>query len=395
MKRRRGLWLVPLAVGACVALAGSPDPAFDQLASRPSLSSGLGLPPAAVQDPALVALGRKLFMDRRLSANGTMSCGMCHVPEQGFAANELATAVGIEGHSLRRNAPTVLNVGFQEALFHDGRERRLENQIWAPLLAGDEMGNASKDVVLARVRELADYAPLLERVLAGQDLTTQTLEAALAAYQRTLVSGGSRFDRRFYAREVGALSAQEQQGFELFRSKARCAACHRFEIDSALFTDHQFHNTGVGWARQQPAARVRVPLAPGVETEIPFALIESLVTPLAPDHGRFEVTGREPDRLAYRTPTLRNIALTAPYMHDGSIATLEGVIEFYDRGGIDNPGKEPFLRRLGLSGEEKQALAAFLRALTGENVGQLASEARAAASTPDFPGARGGAPAAR
>ena len=389
MKRRRGVWLVPLAAGTCVALAGSPDPAFDERASS------LGLPPAAIQDPALVALGRKLFMDRRLSANGTMSCGMCHVPEQGFAANELATAVGIEGHSLRRNAPTVLNVGFQEMLFHDGREQRLENQIWAPLLAGDEMGNASKEVVLARVRELVDYAPLLERVLAGRDLTPQMLEAALAAYQRTLVSGGSRFDRRFYAREAGALSTQEQNGFELFRSKARCGACHRIQIDYALFTDHQFHNTGVGWARQKPAARVRVPLAPGVETEIPFALIESLVTPVAPDYGRFEVTGHEPDRLAYRTPNLRNIALTAPYMHDGSIATLEGVIEFYDRGGIDNPGKEPFLRPLGLSGEEKQALVAFLRTLTGANVGQLASEARAAASTADFLGTRSSAPAAR
>src|SRR5689334_16787515 len=176
----------------------------------------LGLPelPDAAQDtPARIALGRRLFMDRRLSRNGTMSCAMCHVPEQGFAVNEVATAVGIEGRSLRRNAPTVLNVGFARSLFHDGRVHKLEEQAWGPLLAADEMGNRDHQSVVDRIGSLPDYAGAFEHAFAGIPVSPQAIAAALAAYQRSLVSGGSRFDRWHYGGESRALDELEQRGF--------------------------------------------------------------------------------------------------------------------------------------------------------------------------------------
>jgi cytochrome c peroxidase len=348
----------------------------------------LGLPAApAGTAPTLeqAELGRKLFMDRRLSRNGTMSCGMCHVPEQGFTVNELATAVGIEGQSLRRNTPTVLNVGYQTLLFHDGRAASLEEQVWGPLLAADEMGNITREAAVARVRALPEYRGLFDAAFGSADISPAGIAAALAAYQRTLSSGSSRFDRFYFGGEGNALSRLERDGFEVFRGKGRCVACHTVGARSALFTDLAFHTTGVGFARARAApGPMRVPLAPGVETLVDPTAMPGVFSPDAPDLGRFEVTRDERDRYAYKTPSLRNVALTAPYMHDGSLATLERVIDFYDGGGIDNPGRDALLQPLGLTVEEKRALGAFLRALTGDNVDRLATQARAAASTPSF-----------
>jgi len=354
------------------------------LTQSASADPALGLPPleALQKDPsaaARVELGRRLFMDRRLSHNGTMSCGMCHVPEQGFTTNEMATAIGIEGRSLRRNAPTVLNVAFQPMLFHDGRETSLERQAWSPLLAVDEMGNASRAAVVARVSGLADYSSAFARVFPGAGINEDTIAVALASYERTLIAANSRFDLWLFSGEGSALTARERSGLELFRGKAGCTACHHFSERAALFTDHLFHNTGVGWARANAASRtMSVPLGGGETAEVSSAEMTALFGGDLHDDGRFEVTRQLRDRWAYKTPSLRNVALTAPYMHDGSLATLREVIEFYDRGGIDNPGKDPLLQPLHLSLDEKQALEAFLRALTGETVGQLAAEARAA-----------------
>jgi cytochrome c peroxidase len=348
----------------------------------------LGLPPLpAAEQPTIeqIDLGRKLFMDRRLSRNGTMSCGMCHVPEQGFAVNELATAVGMEGQSLRRNTPTVLNVGYQRLLFHDGRASSLEDQVWGPLLAADEMANLTREAAAERVQALPEYHALFARAFPSAGITASSIASALAAYQRTLNSGNSRFDRFHFGGERAALTQQERTGFDLFRGKGRCTACHTVGTRDALFTDQAFHNTGVGFAKAKVASqRLRVTLAPGVEIELHIAELPGVFSPDDPDLGRFEVTRQSGDRYAYKTPTLRNVALTAPYMHDGSLPTLEAVVEFYDRGGIDNPGKDVLLAPLGLTTEEKQALVAFLRALTGDNVELLAAQARAAASTFKF-----------
>lgn len=342
----------------------------------------LGLPAIAVpadnpQTPEKVALGRKLFFDRRLSFNGTMSCAMCHVPEQGFTSNELATPLGFEGRSLRRNAPTVLNVAYHPLLFHDGREHALETQVWGPLLAGNEMANPSVGHVIARLRSLPEYADAFERAFPGRGVTIETIGQAIAAYERTLVSGNSRFDRWRYGGETNALDAAEQEGFRLFTGKARCASCHTVGERSALFSDFKFHNTGVGWRRAHGGAeKVRVELAPGVFTEVDARALDAVSERPQPDLGRFEVSLEPADRWAYKTPSLRNVALTAPYMHDGSIATLEAVVAFYDAGGVDNPGKSALLAPLGLTAAERAALVAFLRSLTGGNIAQLIAQAR-------------------
>jgi cytochrome c peroxidase len=343
----------------------------------------LGLPPlppvdGGVATQAQIELGRKLFMDRRLSSNNTMSCAMCHVPEQGFAAVEIATAIGLEGRSGRRNAPTLLNVAYVGKLFHDGRSPTLEAQAWAPLLNPIEMGNAGSDEVLDKIARMADYDGKFEAAFAGARPDRAKLAAALAGYQRTLVSGNSRFDRWRYGKDESALNAAEQAGFAVFAGKGRCIACHTVGDRHALFADGQFHNTGLGWARSQGApGRHKVRLAPGVLVEVSDQSLASVSEPLQEDMGRFEVTKRATDRWAYRTPSLRNIALSGPYMHDGSLATLEAVVDYYEQGGIDNPGKDALLKPLQLSAADKRNLVAFLRTLTGDNPALLARAARA------------------
>lgn len=336
------------------------------------------LPPAPFANAATVELGRKLFLDARLSRNGTMSCALCHVPEQGFAANEIGTSIGLEGRTLRRNAPTLLNVAYVGRLFHDGRSASLEQQAWDPMLNAIEMGNPHVDDVIGRLRSLPDYAGLFEAALGGP-ADRDKVAAALAGFERTLVSGNSRFDRWRYGGEAGALTPSEQAGFALFSGKARCIACHTVGAKDALFTDGRFHNTGIGALRRDDLARTfRVQLAPGVFTQLQGRDVASVSEPSEPDAGRFEVSGVEAERWAYRTPGLRNVAITGPYMHDGSLSTLEDVIAFYQRGGVDNPGKDALLGPLALDAREQRDLAAFLRSLTGDNVGQLAAQSRAA-----------------
>lgn len=335
---------------------------------------GLPPPPTAAAPAARAELGRQLFFDRRLSFNGTMSCGMCHVPEEGFASNASQLAVGIEGRSLRRNAPTVLNVAWQRALFHDGREPSLDAQAWSPLLHPHEMANPSAGHVVERVRSLPEYAGRFERAFDGLAASLDTIGEALAAYQRTLVAAGSRFDRWRFGGDAGALSPLERRGFELFTGAARCGVCHTVGDRDALFTDQRFHATGVGFTPRP--ARFVVPLAPGVQTVLDAAALAPFADARAPDLGRFEVTLDPADRHAFRTPSLRNVARTAPYMHDGSMATIEDVVAFYDRGGGDLPDKTALLVPLGLSGDDRCALAAFLRALDSEALPALMDAAR-------------------
>jgi cytochrome c peroxidase len=341
-----------------------------QLAEVPPL----GLPDVDKLDERAIALGRRLFFDRRLSANATLSCGMCHIPEQGFAQNEMATPVGIEGRAVRRNAPALYNVAYQRTLFHDGRETQLSRQIWEPLLAANEMGNVSKEAVITRLEGLDDYAQAFAAAYPA-GLTPQTLGMALAAYQSGLLSGASRFDQWYFnaSQEAGeTLGQQERLGFAVFTNKG-CNSCHTIEDDQALFTNGSFYNTGIGYRRQQQAKQpISVQIAPGVfvKPSVPLE-VDYLV-----DEGRFEVTASNADRWRYRTPGLRNVSLTAPYMHDGSIASLEEVIDYYDGGGAQAPNQDPRIRPLALTDPEKAALVAFLRALTGSNVEALTGDAR-------------------
>lgn len=343
----------------------------------------LGLPPLAIpaNNPLTkekITLGRQLFIDRRLSHNNTMSCAMCHVPEQGFTSYELGTAIGMQGRSLRRNSPTVYNVGYHLSLFHEGREPHLEDQVWGPLLTKVEMDMPSIGYVVEKVRQLPEYSSLFKAAF-GAPVSAERIGQALASYQRTLVSGNARFDRWYYGGDKNALNKQEQRGFEVFTGKGRCSTCHLIGEKSALFTDHKFHNTGLGWERTMFPERsnYKVQLAPGIFVQVMGAMLKSFEPPQA-DVGRYEVTLDPKDRWAFKTPMLRNVAVTRPYMHDGSLSTLEDVVEFYDKGGVDNENKSPLLMPLKLDVAEKSALVAFMNTLTGDNVEALTQDARSA-----------------
>lgn len=347
---------------------------------RPVL--GLPKPPVPADNPltpARIALGRKLFYDRRLSLNQTFSCAMCHIPEQGFTSQEQATAIGIEGRTVRRNAPTLYNVAYLTKLFHDGRESSLENQVWGPLLAANEMGNPSVGFVVDRLRSLPDYRGLFEEAF-GRGPGMETVGQALAGYERTLVSGDSPFDRWRYGHESGALTAAARKGFELFTGKAGCAACHTVGDRHALFTDDALHNTGVGYRasmNKAPAGR-RVQVAPGVSFEVDAKTFAQVAEPAPGDLGLYEITQNPADRWKYRTPSLRNVALTAPYMHNGVFSSLKEVVEFYNRGGEPNENLDPLIRPLGLSAQDIEALVEFLASLTGGDNQTLVSDAFAA-----------------
>jgi len=350
-------------------------------ARRPVLGlPALPIPPDNPLSADKVALGRQLFFDRRLSRNDTLSCALCHVPEQGFTSNELATPVGIEGRTVRRNAPTLYNSAYVDQLFHDGRSPSLEAQIWGPLLAPNEMGHASRAAVVEKLRAIDDYAAPFRAAFPGRGLDEGTLAQAIASYERTLVSGDSPFDRFRFADDEDALGPAQRRGLELFTGRAGCAACHTIGTEHATFSDGRFHNTGIGTAANaaDDDAKIRVQAAPGVYLEVPRAIVARVGDPPASDLGRFEVTGDPADRARYRTPGLRNVALTAPYMHDGSLPTLEAVVDFYRRGGQPNAGLDPLVRPLDLRDDEAADLVAFLEALTGADVDALVADSFAA-----------------
>jgi cytochrome c peroxidase len=348
-------------------------------------SPPLGLPPIPVplDNPVTaekVQLGRKLFFDRRLSLNETMSCGMCHIPEQGFTNNELATAVGIEGKTVRRNSPTIYNVAYFSNIFHDGRETRLEYQVWQPMLATNEMANPGIGYVIEKIRRLPDYTGLFENAFGGRGPGIETIGMAIASYERTIISGNSPFDRWYFGKDEENLSDSAKRGFRLFKEKAGCASCHTIQENYALFTDDDFHNTGIGWEASLGGdqSEVQVQIAPGIKVPVPSSVIKSVGEPLPGDLGRYEVTQDPVDRWRYKTPSLRNVALTAPYMHNGTLGTLMQVVEFYNQGGFKNPLRDPLIRPLGLSKREMNDIVAFLQSLTGDNVEILVLDAFAA-----------------
>ncbi len=344
----------------------------------------LGLPPladfqVAAPNAGAIQLGRKLFFDRRLSRNRTMSCAMCHIPEQGFTSNELKRPIGFEGRGVKRNAPTLLNVAFNQRLFWDARERELAQQIWSPLLAANEMNNPSVGYVLDQLHADPHYRELFQQAF-GEPANILNTGLALAQYQQSLIAANSRFDRWYFAGDQAALNAQEKLGFRLFTGKAACSSCHLIGAQYALFTDHQLHNTGVGYqeSMQKTPATVTVQLAPGVQVAVDQKLVSTVGEAKENDLGRYEVSLQPADRWKYRTPGLRNVALTAPYMHNGEFLSLQAVIDFYNRGGVQHELLSPLIRPLGLVESEQAALRAFLVALTGGNVAQLVGDAFAA-----------------
>lgn len=368
MKIKRHL---PLAVPICISLTCALLVGY--FSSRPASSEvdfpvPLGLPPLeAHQRPVKnqVELGRKLFFDRRLAFNNTNSCAMCHIESQGLTSNQSATAIGMEGRSLNRNAPALYNVAYEKTLFHDGRETDLAQQAWAPLLSPLEMANPSIGNVVDRIRGFDDYKGLFEAAFGEHGVSMETIGTALASYQRTLLAGNSRFDQWRYGNKADALTDREKHGFEIFTGKGNCSTCHTVGEKSALFTDGNFYVTGIGYRTAIGAgARVsKVQLAPGEFVEVKHEDMTSYSAPVLNDIGRFAITLDAKDRWAYKTPGLRNVELTFPYMHDGSLSTLEDVVEFYDKGGFEHDA-ERVLHPLGLTQKEKSDLVAFLKSLT-------------------------------
>ncbi len=357
---------------------------WSETALKRSLSAPLGLPPVLHphDNPPSVAkieLGRKLFFDRRLSINHTMSCAMCHVPEQGFTNWELSTAIGVEGRSLKRNSPSILNVGHLNVLFHDGRDHALETQFIGPLTAQNEMANPSAGYVVALLKQLPDYAQMFEDAFDAQ-ASLDRIGMALGAYQRSVLAGNSPFDQWYFGGDEAAVSADVKRGFQIFTGKGNCSACHLIGDDHALFTDERFHDTGYGQMReaerQNPPTSIPVQVAPGVVHEMDFSKIHSVSAKREADLGRYEVTEDPADRWRFRTPSLRNLTVTPPYMHDGHFSTLSEVIEFYDQGGPGLPGQDPRIRPLKLTGVERTDLKAFLQSLTSSDLSCLIDEAR-------------------
>jgi cytochrome c peroxidase len=297
-----------------------------------SMQANPALPPVPVpadnpQTEAKVALGRQLFFDPRLSADDTVSCATCHEPESAWA-NHNPVDIGIQGKKGTRNSGTILDAAYMDFQFWDGRAKTLEEQSLGPIHNPVEMGSTLEDVI-RKLGAVEGYRTQFKAVF-GTDVTTDGIAKAIAAFERTVLSGPSPHDR-YVAGDRSAMPVAAVRGMRLFNGKARCRTCH----GGPMLSDQGFHNIGVGMDRPQP------------------------------DIGREAVTKDPKDRGRFKTPSLRNVALTWPYMHDGSVRSLADVVEFYDAGGVRNPTLDIFVMPLELTDDERKDLVAFLEALTG------------------------------
>ncbi|HEX9000977.1 MAG TPA: cytochrome c peroxidase [Blastocatellia bacterium] len=312
---------------------------------------------------AKVELGRKLFFDARLSADGKVSCASCHDPKLGFADGK-TVAEGIGGKIGTRNSPTLLNAMFTPNQFWDGRAGTLEEQAIQPLINPIEMGNSSHDEVVVRLRGIAEYRSEFLSVFGGEATITRVGQA-ISTYERTLIAGDSPFDR-FIAGETSAISDAAKRGFALFRGKGRCSRCHTFSDAMPLFTDFNYHNTGVAANHPNFDKLARQAFA-AAETGQAKSVIDQLAQQEGGQElGRILISYHELDIGSFRTPSLRNIALTAPYFHDGSARTLAEVVRFYNEGGKANLNREWDLAPVALTADEQRDLVMFLESLTGQ-----------------------------
>lgn len=319
------------------------QPLVAQENSRPEaeevFNPPLGLPPIPwPKDNPYSAkkaeLGKLLFFDKRLSSDGTVSCASCHTIEAAFAEHK-PVSEGIKGEKGNRNAPTVINSAYQKLLFWDGRAKTLEEQAKGPLSNPKEMTTAANaheayNECHLRIRSIPGYKALCQEAFGHDMCTIDDIAKAIATFERTVLSGNSPYDRYMHG-DPKAMSPEAIKGLAVFKQSG-CINCH----NGSNFTDGRFLNIGVGMDAENP------------------------------DLGRYEITKDDKDKGAFKTPTLREVAKTPPYMHDGSLPTLQSVIEYYDKGGIKNSHLNPLMRPLHLSAEQKAQLEAFLNALNGE-----------------------------
>jgi cytochrome c peroxidase len=312
------------------------------------------IPAANPQTQEKLELGKQLFFDRRLSGDGTMSCATCHDPEKGFS-DDLAISLSYPTTRNWRNSPTLINVGFQKFLFHDGRAKTLEEQALFPMMSAFEM-NRNLDFLEEVIRSVPEYVESFQKVFGGE-VTRERMAMAIAAFERTLVSVDSPLDR-FLRGDIKALSADAARGYDVFVGKGKCADCH----DGMNLADDKFYSLNVPENIEQE----KDPRVAATRRFVAKVSHYDDYRNLAEDPGRYLVTKDKKDWKAFRTPTLRDIVKTGPYMHNGIFDTLERVIDFFDEGG----GKgNTVLKPLGLSEQEKKYLKTFLvEALTGADI---------------------------
>jgi cytochrome c peroxidase len=276
---------------------------------------------------ARVELGKMLFFDPRLSGSNWISCATCHNPAMGWS-DGLPTAIGNGMTTLKRATPTIVNTVFNELQMWDGRFHSLEEQAVGPMQAPGEM-NSTMDDILSKLKSMPGYVQAFHQAYPGEGVTKDTVAKAVASFERTIISQGAPFDAWVHGKNT-AISASAQRGFDLFTGKANCVACH----SGPNFTDEGFHNIGLN----------------------------------GDDIGRFAKLPIKISKGAFKTPTLRDIALTAPYMHNGAYRTLEEVIDHYDRGGDNKDNLDPSIHALGLTPEDKRDLVQFLKTLSGKQL---------------------------
>ena len=350
----------------------APTPETDPLAQPKSLQQ-VGVPVemtrAAIpadnpQTPEKISLGRKLFFDRRLSADGTVSCSTCHDPAFAYTDTK-STSIGIKGRVGQRNAATVLNALYNKTQFWDGRVNTLEEQSALPIVNSVEMGHASLETAVAQIASVQEYQQAFQRVF-GRPPNAPDLLRAIASYERTQLSFDSPFDH-FIAGDKNAIDDSPKRGWELFNTQARCNKCHALtdtQRDVTVFTDNDFHNIGIGIIRHNVVALARQAeqlIESGDTSAIDRAAIQTDMSAL----GRFLITKQEKDIASFKTPDIRNVLMTGPYFHDGSQETLWDVVDHYNKGdGLQNPYLDEDIQPLALTESEIDDLVAFMASLT-------------------------------
>ena len=331
-----------------------------------AMSRGI-IPADNPQTPEKISLGQKLFFDRRLSADGTVSCSTCHDPALAFTDRK-PTSVGIKGRVGQRNAPTVLNALYNKTQFWDGRVNTLEEQAALPIVNSVEMGHPSLDAAVAQIAAVEEYQHAFRNVF-GHPPNSPDLLRAIASYERTQLSFDSPFDH-FIAGDKNAIDESAKRGWELFNNQARCNKCHALTEttrDVTNLIDNDFHNIGVLIVQHKvvPLARQAEQLVKTGDTSaIDQAAIQTEMSAL----GRFLITKKEPDIASFKTPNIRNVLVTGPYFHDGSQDTLWDVIDHYNKGaGLQDPYLDQDIQPLALTENDIDDLVAFMASLTSPN----------------------------
>lgn len=340
MKSKIQHWLPALVGGGMIAVVGLALTTVADAQNSGAPKAPLGLPPIPwpADNPYSKEkdeLGKLLYFDKRLSTDRTVACASCHAPEFAYTDGK-AFSSGIKGQLGGRSAPTVINRAYSTLQFWDGRAASLEEQAKGPIANSVEMtmekdAAAAHKACVACLKGIPGYVQRFKKAFGTADFDIDHVAKAIATYERTVLSGNAPYDK-FENGDQGALNPAQKRGYDVFFKKAACDSCHI----GFNFTDGSFANIGIGMDK------------------------------VSPDLGRYMVTKRDEEKGAFKTPTLREVSRTGPYMHDGRFKTLEEVVDHYDKGGIPNPWLDPRMKKLNLTPQEKKDLVEFMKALNGE-----------------------------